>query len=249
VSPPTRILVDQDGFIVADKPPGVPALRERGFGDSLADQVARELGVQAAALHAENRLDVGVSGTVIFSRRGGSAKRKPPAFERRYIGIAGVAPSPAEGSWSHPIGRGPRGSWVVGGRDARIARTRYRVVAGGPVSARVPGGAALTPALVAFELDTGRTHQIRVHATHAGAPLLGDARYGGARRFATEQGSVYEFPRIALHAARVEIALARGVLRVDAPVPSDLLSLWAAFGGEARDFETALSIEVPARAE
>ncbi len=95
---------------------------------------------------------------------------------------------------------------VVPGGDP--AATRWRTVAVGP------GGAALVEA----RPETGRTHQIRVHLAHVGAPLLGDPRYGGPRRC----GDV-DVPRVMLHAASLEISHPVGGarLRFEAPLPDD----------------------------
>ena len=65
-------------------------------------------------------------------------------------------------------------------------------------------------ALLAVEPQTGRTHQIRVHASHAGAPLLGDRDYGGAARVTLAGGRTVALARIALHAARVSVPDAHG---------------------------------------
>jgi 23S rRNA pseudouridine1911/1915/1917 synthase len=87
------------------------------------------------------------------------------------------------------------------------AATRYRTLR-----------AAASAALVLAEPETGRTHQIRVHLAHVGAPLLGDARYGGPRRV----GEV-SIPRVLLHARRLVIPHpATGArLAVEAEVPED----------------------------
>jgi 23S rRNA pseudouridine1911/1915/1917 synthase len=84
---------------------------------------------------------------------------------------------------------------------------------------RSPGGTGAS--LAEVTLHTGRTHQIRVHLAHLGAPLLGDARYGGPRRV----GEV-SIPRVMLHARRLEVAHpATGApLVLEAPVPEDFLA-------------------------
>ena len=88
----------------------------------------------------------------------------------------------------------------MNGRDPVDAATRYRVCA------LAPGGAAL----LAVSPVTGRTHQIRVHASHAGAPLVGDRDYGGPSRVTLSTGRVLEPRRVALHAARVVVPAASG---------------------------------------
>ena len=78
--------------------------------------------------------------------------------------------------------------------------------------------------LLRVRLETGRTHQIRVHLAHLGAPLLGDPKYGGPRMV----GAV-SVPRVMLHAARLALAHpVSGVpLAFEAPVPADFAALVA----------------------
>ena len=88
------------------------------------------------------------------------------------------------------------------------------------------GGAALVEA----RPETGRTHQIRVHLAHLGAPLLGDARYGGPRMV----GAV-AIPRVMLHALRLEIGHPESGARMafEAPVPADFAASRDALVGPA----------------
>jgi 23S rRNA pseudouridine1911/1915/1917 synthase len=85
-----------------------------------------------------------------------------------------------------------------------------------------------------------------VHASHAGAPLVGDRDYGGPARVTLPTGRVLEPRRVALHAARVVVPGASGALLVaSAPVPPELASLWSALGGEAGAWELAASCALP----
>ncbi|MGH7298021.1 MAG: RluA family pseudouridine synthase, partial [Polyangiaceae bacterium] len=89
---------------------------------------------------------------------------------------------------------------------------------------------------------TGRTNQIRVHAAHAGAPLLGDRAYGGPVRVTLPSGKVLQPARIALHAARVVVPAPDGSpLVVVSPVPPALAELWSALGGDPSAWEGAAS--------
>jgi 23S rRNA pseudouridine1911/1915/1917 synthase len=88
-------------------------------------------------------------------------------------------------------------------------------------------------------LETGRTHQIRVHLTHAGHGLIGDPTYGGRRKLSEkavgEGGRIaaYTFPRQALHAATLgfQHPVSKEMLRFEAPMPADMVGLIAALGG------------------
>jgi len=92
---------------------------------------------------------------------------------------------------------------------------------------------------VRVQLETGRTHQIRVHLTHAGYPIVGDRVYGG--RLAQPKGATEElrvalrgFPRQALHAARLQLEhpVTGKPLEVQAPLPQDMRSLLATLAAD-----------------
>jgi 23S rRNA-/tRNA-specific pseudouridylate synthase len=228
-----------DDFVAADKPAGIPTIPDHaGAAHALIALVARALGVDGSTLHATSRLDRGVSGVVVFTRTAAAADRLARAraegtYERRYVALSVKAPEPAAGTWDAPIGRArdPR-LRMVGGRDPIAATTRYRVVAVAPRG----------EALLAVAPLTGRTHQIRVHAAHAGAPLLGDRVYGGPARIALPTGRVLEPGRIGLHAARVVVPGEDGApVHLASPVPKGLETLWSSLGGDPGAWEVATS--------
>lgn len=236
--PPTvRILADEDGIVAVDKPSGCPTIPDhQGSAHSLLVALATTLGCGPADLHPTSRLDRDVSGVVVFARTRVAAERmvqarKEGTYRRRYVTISGRTPEPAKGAWDASVGRAkdPR-KRVVDGRDAVHARSLYEVVAGaGP------------RALLALEPETGRTHQLRVHAAHAGAPLLGDADYGGDTRIVLESGRVLAMRRIALHAGRVVVPRSSGeAIEVSADVPAELREIWTALGGLDEAWKTAL---------
>jgi len=118
----------------------------------------------------------------------------------------------------------------VDGARAVPARTRYAVLS---------EAEGLT--LVAAEPQTGRTHQIRVHMAHVGAPLVGDHRYGDTKPWVSRSGAVVRLDRIGLHAAWVEVPLPDGTLwRIDAPIPTALQELWSRAGGAESAWNLAL---------
>jgi 23S rRNA pseudouridine1911/1915/1917 synthase len=222
---PAVVLHEGGGLVAVDKPAGIPTIPDtRGAEGSLLVGAARALGVRPESLHPTSRLDRGVSGVVVFATTERARKqlqnaRKSGRYARLYAALAARAPTPREGAWDASIGRArdPR-KRAVGGRDAVPALTRYRVVGDTPRAA-----------LLAVEPVTGRTHQIRLHASHAGAPLLGDRDYGGPRTLVLESGKVLALGRVGLHCARVAVD---GVLDVRAPVPEELRAWWAALGGD-----------------
>lgn len=219
------LLASTDDLVAADKPAGIPTIPDlAGGAHSLLAGVARALGVDVAALHPTSRLDAGVSGVVVFTRTKAARERlararAEGAYRRRYVAVAARAPGAERGVWEAPVKGVP-------------ARSHYAVIA------RAPAGQTL----LAVAPQTGRTHQIRIHASRAGAPLLGDRAYGGPARVTLASGRVLEPGRIALHAARVVVPAAGGERLVfTSPVPPELLSLWTALGGDAAAWEGALA--------
>jgi 23S rRNA-/tRNA-specific pseudouridylate synthase len=233
---PVTLLFDEDGLVAAEKPADSVTIPDHAGSESLLTSVARALGVDPSTLHATSRLDRGVSGVVVFARTDKAAAwlkeaRERGVYDRRYIAIATRAPEPASGEWDAPIGRAkdPRHR-AAHGKEPAPALSRYAAVA-----------LAGAWAMLALEPVTGRTHQLRVHASHAGAPLLGDRVYGGPVRVTSPRGSVLSLERIALHAARVRLPRRRGgTLTLEAPVPDALRTLWKAGAGEDDAWARAL---------
>ena len=241
------------GLVAVAKPAGIPTIPDEHDAEgSLLVRTARAIGIPPSTLHATSRLDRGVSGVVVFAETVAARERLQDArisghYFRLYLAIAARAPSPAEGTWREPIGRArdPK-KRMVRGKDATDAETRYRTVKA--LAGSAAGGTAQAPnasgALLAIEPVTGRTHQIRVHASHAGAPLLGDRDYspapalarrgGGPRTLVLASGKVIALDRVALHCAHVRV---EGVLDVRAPIPDTLRGWWRDLGGDDDDWQ------------
>lgn len=209
-----RILYADEHLVAVDKPPFVAAqptlTTDRG---ALPELVAAVIGSPVSLVH---RLDRETSGVTVLARTRGAAAALSEAFragepEKTYLALTASAPSPPEGRIDARLGPDPsRPGRRAVVPDGEAAATRYRTLRAGV------GGVAL----IECRPETGRTHQIRAHLAHLGAPLLGDARYGGPRRV----GEV-EVPRVMLHAVRLELAHpATGArLVLAAPLPADLL--------------------------
>lgn len=245
-----RVVAKDEHLFVVDKPPGLPTTSPDG-GDCLAARV-RALDPFAEKCHPSSRLDADVSGIVIFARTSRAiqallAAREQRRYARRYVALC---QAPASGSalaeqddatfrWSIAIDpRDPRRRLALepsaGGERAQAAETRAHVLA--------RSTAALS---LRLEPVSGRTHQLRVHASRAGVPLLGDAAYGGARRLVSADGSVVSCPRVSLHCAVVVVPGPRGdLLAFRAELPADLATLASAIGLPAIDVE---AIEAHAR--
>jgi 23S rRNA pseudouridine1911/1915/1917 synthase len=153
--------------------------------------------------------------------------RRSGTIERVYVAVVWPAPTAEELVLDGPIGRHRSSARLrsVGGPGATPALTRARVLS------RLSAGAALVEARPV----TGRTHQIRVHLSHAGHPIAGDRAYGGARRLTRVDGSVLACPRVMLHAARLSMPHpgGRGRLEASAPWPTDFEELVLSLGGKA----------------
>ncbi len=211
-----RLLLADEALVAVDKPPFVasqPTLTtDRGV---LPDLVAELVGAPVTVVH---RLDRETSGVCVLARTREAAAALAEEFragtpEKTYLALTVRPPRPPGGRIDAPLAADPlrRGRRAVDPRGDAAA-TRYRTLAVGPAGA----------ALVECRPETGRTHQIRVHLAHLGAPLLGDARYGGPRRVL--ETSV---PRTMLHAARLVVRHPTTGARVAlaAPLPDDFAAV------------------------
>lgn len=236
-----RITVGRDpAFIYRDphlvvlwKPPGllsVPAPRQGGHKSAIG-AVSRTLG----AAFAVHRLDEETSGLMVVALTESvqvalKALFEKHAIERRYLAMVSgrfVGERSVRSSLVRDRGDGKRGSVTPGEpvpTDAREAITHFRAVE--------PLGPGAT--LVEARLETGRTHQVRVHLTELGFPLLGDALYGG-------RAVAARAPRVALHASVLgfEHPVTRRPLRFEAPLADDLERLRRALVGERPQSKSA----------
>ncbi len=182
-----------------------------------------------------HRLDKDTTGLLVVAKTPEahlslSRQLKERQVRREYLALVRGQP-PDEGTVDAPIGRHPvhrqRMAVVAGGRPAR---THYRVLERFPP----PGGEGRRSgyALLAVRLETGRTHQIRVHLAHAGHPVAGDPVYGGRRGELGLEGQ-------ALHAARLAFVHPRTGEPVEfsAPPPPDLAAALATLRGTAEEEE------------
>lgn len=169
-----------------------------------------------------HRLDKGTSGLLVVARTSPAyeslvAQLAGRTVDRRYAALVWGHPQPPRGMVDAPVGRARRDPTRMAVSSAgRPARTRYRVRRrfSGPEPA----------ALVECRLETGRTHQIRVHLAAIGHPVVGDGRYGGRR------GSVGA-PRPCLHAERLGFDHPGSGERMvfESPLPADLAEVIAGF--------------------
>ncbi len=219
----TRLFENAD-IVALDKPPGVSMATSTREQKSAARAVARLLEACGEdpdeKLLLVHRLDVGTSGVVLLARSDEAHRALSRAFQSRetkktYRALAWGHPVPAKGVYDDPLERDPRD-----GRKMKVARgegkaavTRYETLS------RLPSVADLR-----LFPETGRTHQIRVHLSAHGHPIVGDDLYGGATRWRgvrdpRRRKDLAAVTRPLLHAERIVIA-AMGI-DVAAPLPED----------------------------
>lgn len=186
--------------VVVRKPAGVPTIPyggERPEQPPLDALVREWLAARGevrgrAALNVVHRLDKATSGLIVFARTFAAKKHLSQQFRlhtvhRRYLAVAAgdVRPSTIRSYLLDDRGDGRRGSARPGERQGRLAVTHVE---------RVEGLRGAT--LIACRLETGRTHQIRIHLSEQGHPLLGDPVYG-------RSAGAVPCPRLMLHAAEL----------------------------------------------
>jgi 23S rRNA-/tRNA-specific pseudouridylate synthase len=235
------ILAEDDGVFAVHKPAALPTEPDHSGADCVLSQLSRLLRVEPEGLFAVSRLDVGVSGVLLVtlgarSRERLLAERASGRLRRRYVALAAGVPDPREGDWREALGGKGQGRRAVDGREAQSAHSHYRVVA----SAKPATRDSSATSLLALSPVTGRTHQLRVHASAHGAPLLGDRKYGGPPRMTAADGSVQTFPQILLHAAWVQWGSPGQQTRITSEPGEPLVETWLALGGELGAIQRAL---------
>ena len=229
VGPPPPILYEQGPCLVIWKPPGI--LTQAPYGiDSLVVRLTdwlrrRNEHASDVYLGLPHRLDRPVSGAMCFALSRRAARRISEQFETRLVTkvywacVEGTV-TPEEGTWTDMLRKvhgEPRAEVVPADHpDARPAILHYRAIG------QWSGGS-----LLEIELETGRTHQIRVQASSRGHAVLGDAQYGSTSGFGTRYDDERLRP-IALHSRLLEFRhpTTQVMVSVTAPLSSD----WAALG-------------------
>ncbi len=214
---PLDIVHEDDDLIVLNKAAGVPVHPGPGhFSDTLGNFLVDyyEKTGQEADFHPVHRLDRGTSGLLVAAKHPHAQEvlknqLHTPEFRRVYLAVCEGVPAPPSGVIDAPLGPRPGSLMEQMVRpDGKPARTKYGVL-------RRWGGRAL----VSLELETGRTHQIRVHMAHIGHPLTGDFLYG------TEDQAL--IPRPALHSGYLSFRhpLTGENMQFSVPLPEDMARL------------------------
>ncbi len=227
---PFEVRYEDEHLAVVDKPPGVvvhPGAGRGGAGTLAAGLLQRWPGVRGVGEEGRwgivHRLDQDTSGLLVvaLSQAAWPPLRRMMArheAERTYLALVHGIPQATTGTIDAPLGRNPRARGRVRVEaSGREARTHYRCRATWP---------ARELSLLELQLETGRTHQIRVHLAAIGHPVAADRRYGRDDGLA---------PRTFLHAARLRFThpITGAEVLVESPLPADLSEALARLGEPA----------------
>ncbi|MDE7105976.1 MAG: RluA family pseudouridine synthase [Anaeroplasmataceae bacterium] len=163
-----RIVLETEHYLIVDKEPNLLTIPTRGNPVSLYQQLVAYLGNQE--IHILNRLDKETSGLVVVAKDRYAASLLEPTHEhmiRKYLCL--VEGKVAEsGTISNYIAKEETSNKRYVSDNGKLAISHYRVLE-----------ASDEKSVLEFVLETGRTHQIRVHTSHMGHPIIGDRLYGG----------------------------------------------------------------------
>ena len=231
---PLNIVYEDSDLLVLNKPAGLVVHPAPGHDDgTLVNALlfhCRDLGGIGGELRPGivHRLDKDTSGLLIVAKNEEAmtalaAQFKTHRIRKEYLALVWGRPLPASGTVDTLIGRSLRNRKKMSTRTAagRRAVTHYTTVR---------TFAAIS--LLRLRIETGRTHQIRVHMAHLGHPVVGDTQYGRARKNPLPA----PVPRQMLHAERIAFEHPRTgrVMEFTTPPPRDMQSLIEALRGELK---------------
>jgi 23S rRNA pseudouridine1911/1915/1917 synthase len=253
---PLNVVYEDDAIIVIDKPAGLVVHPGAGNIDkTLVNALIAHCGKSLSGIGGVarpgivHRLDKDTSGLLVVAKTDRAHRALSEQFadhgregelERTYLALVWGTPSRRSGSIDAPIGRHPTSrtkmAVVPTSKGGREAVTHYRVL---QTFGQRPGthGSAPVASLLECRLETGRTHQVRVHLASAGMPLIGDPVYSTgykskARTLPTKlQAKLADFKRQALHAGSLAFThpVTSTLLKFNCPPPADFATLVKAF--------------------
>lgn len=202
-----KVIYEDEDCMVIDKPTGVLTHSKGSFNPeaTIASFVAPKVDLSGDRAGIVHRLDRVTSGVIIVAKSAEALRWLQKQFSERktkktYIAVVGGVLDPVEAIIEAPIARNPKKpqSYIVS-VDGKSAVTRYKILKSGSHNS-----------LVELHPTTGRTHQLRVHMSYVGHPIVGDELYGGAAS-----------DRVYLHANQLEITLPSRVRKVfTSPIPA-----------------------------
>lgn len=229
-----EIVHEDEHLLVVDKPAGMVVHPAAGnFDGTLVNALLHHCAGRLSGIGGVarpgivHRIDKDTSGLLVVAKtdvahEGLAAQFATHSVDRRYLAITNGIPVPVQGTIDAPLARSSANRKkiaIVGEGRGKRAVTHYRIVE--PLR-----GAAL----VECRLETGRTHQVRVHMASTGHALLGDPVYGGSPKEHRELLKSLEFHRQALHAAELGFVhpVTKLKLTFKSDLPSDIQELFGA---------------------
>tara|TARA_B100001939_G_scaffold347695_1_gene370151 strand:+ start:3666 stop:4721 length:1056 start_codon:yes stop_codon:yes gene_type:complete len=260
---PLDIIYEDDHLLVIDKPAGMVVHPAPGsWHGTLVNALIAHCGDSLSGINGVkrpgivHRIDKDTSGLIVVAKTDKAHKKLAKQFanhslERAYLAVVWGVPNPADGFIEANIGRDPRNrlKMAVVKEGGKEALTNYRVLrrlepprtptrSGGAYSSGKKVKALRLPpsvSLVECRLETGRTHQVRVHMAAAGHPLIGDPLYGRRnpplKNFSEQaREAISGFHRQALHAHVIGFVhpVTGEVLKFESDLPNDMRRLIAA---------------------
>jgi 23S rRNA pseudouridine1911/1915/1917 synthase len=233
---PLPIVYEDEHLLVVDKPAGLVVHPAAGNRDgTLVNALLHHCGGSLSGIGGVarpgivHRIDKDTSGLLVVAKHDkaheGLAKQfAAHSIDRRYLAIVSGVPRQAEGTVDAPLARSPQNRKkiaVVPAGKGKRAVTHWRRL-------EILSDAAL----VECRLETGRTHQVRVHMGSIGHPLVGDPVYGRGKSVHRDLLNQLDFKRQALHAAHLGFIhpVTKGRLSFDSALPSDMQELFTALG-------------------
>ena len=233
---PLPIVYEDEHLLVVDKPAGLVVHPAAGNRDgTLVNALLHHCGSSLSGIGGVarpgivHRIDKDTSGLLVIAKHdkaheGLARQFADHSIDRRYLAIVSGVPRQAEGSIDAPLARSPQN------------RKKIAIVSAGRGKRAVTHWKRLEllndAALVECRLETGRTHQVRVHMASIGHPLVGDPVYGRGKTTHRELLNQLDFKRQALHAAHLGFIhpVTKGRLSFDSALPSDMQELFTALG-------------------
>lgn len=233
---PLTILFEDEHLLVVDKPAGLVVHPAAGnFDGTLVNALLHHCAGKLSGIGGVarpgivHRIDKDTSGLLVVAKTDvaheGLAKQfAAHSIDRRYLAIVNGVPKTAEGMIDAPLAR------------SATNRKKIAIVEGSRGKRAVTHWKRLKPlkdaALAECRLETGRTHQVRVHMASIGHPLMGDPIYGRSRKTHSKVLKELQFHRQALHAAKLGFnhPVTKSRLSFTSPMPPDMQELMHALG-------------------
>lgn len=222
-------IIFEDKFLIAiNKPSGLLSIPDREGKEISLKNILQDKHDEIFTVH---RLDKATSGVIVFAKDETTHKQLSQLFENRatekiYFGLVNGNPEPAQGKIDVPILRHPSGNKMYVSEKGKFSLTEYEVLEN-----------FKRFGWIKFIIQTGRTHQIRVHAQYMGNSIVCDELYGSSQPVylsalkhtyhlsKKEEAEKPILSRLALHAASLKFNLYNKEYFFEAPLPKDLKAL------------------------